>query len=232
MPSRRMIGWLLLLLLAPGVALAESMSVGGAGAGGPDPFSSDPFAAAEGAFGIDDPAGDGPAFTGRDVLAILGKADLDRDLPDGFSAGGVQQLGPAPFDQNQNAVGELRLELAGTDGEAAAVWRAYEGPADAVGALPQLAQNTAQRLGTQQVRELHPTIGDDGFTCAVARLAPTRFHAVCALPVSLDPLQTLGTVEATLSEDADLAPMVERAARIAAWARDRWSTIENERRSG
>ncbi len=232
MPSRRMIGWLLLLLLAPGIALAEGMSVGGAGAGGLDPFSSDPFAAAEGAFGVDDPAGDGPAFTGRDVLAILAGAPLDRDLPDGLGAAGVQQLDPAPLDRNGNAVGEMRLELTGTEGEAAALWRAYEGPADAVGALPQLARNTAQRLGTQQVRELHPAIGNDGFTCAVARLAPTRFYAVCALPVSLDPLQALGTVEATLAEDADLAPIVERAARIAAWARDRWSTIENERRSG
>ncbi|WP_159714972.1 hypothetical protein [Geminicoccus flavidas] len=228
----RLIGQMLLLLLAV-PAWGQGMSVGGAGLDGPDPVTGDPFAASAGTFGIDDPAGDGPAFTGRDVLAVLDRAELGRDPPEAAMPGRTSFEPPAPFDRPLGGIGEARLELRfGEGGDAVAIWRAFEEPGDAVGALPRLGGRLAAELRTDRIGVTHPERDGEGFTCVLVRPAPDLVWAACGLSVSLDPLQVLGMVRAAVPPEGDAGPLIQRAMTVAAWARDRWLAIENERRSG
>ncbi|HWL70968.1 MAG TPA: hypothetical protein VNS22_21685 [Geminicoccus sp.] len=229
----RLIGQMLLLLLLAVPAWGQGMSVGGAGLDGPDPLTIDPFAASADTFGIDDPAGDGPAFTGRDVLAVLDRAELGRDPPEAATPGRVTFEPPAASHRPLGGVGEARLELHFSEGEdAVAIWRAFNEPGDAVGALPRLGSSLAAELQTDRIGVTHRQRDGDWFTCALARPAPDLVWAVCGLSVSLDPLQVLGMVRAALPPEGDTGPLIGQAMTVATWARDRWLAIENGRRSG
>ena len=233
MLSCRLAAMVLAATLVSSAAFGQGMSVGGGAFDSVDPFSSDPFANATGDFGVDDPGNDGPDFTGRDALAILrGVSFDDADLPDGFTVMTVEETPSTRYDQNQGAIGEVRLRLDAAGHDAAVIWRAYDDSGSSVGALSQLAQSVGQRFKGAPVEELHPTIGENGFTCALVRPAADRVNITCGQSVGLDPLQALGIVDAPLKKGKSASVLVERAATLAAWGRQQWTRIENERHSG
>ncbi|HEX2526642.1 MAG TPA: hypothetical protein VHL31_10150 [Geminicoccus sp.] len=226
-------GSVLAILLVASTAHGQGMSVGGGGYDGNDPFSSDPFGAVTGEFGVDDPAGDGADFTGRDALAVLRAGSLlTGDLPDGMQLVAVDEAGPAAFDQAQGAVGDVRLRLDGVDHDAAVVWRGFDDPGSSVAAIGQLAQSVSQRFRGTRVEETHVTVGEDSITCVVVRLADDHINVTCGMSIGLDPLQSLGMVDAHLTKGRKVDEAIHRAARLAVWGRDRWIGIESERHSG
>jgi hypothetical protein len=231
MPSRLLIGSLLGVCLLSIAAFGQGMSVGGGAFGSADPFASDPFAAATDDFGADDPADDGFEFTGRDALAVLRAATMEGEgLPDGLQVASVDEVEPSPFDRAQDGVGEVRLHLDGAN--ATVVWRAYADPGSAVGAVSRLLQDVAQRTHSTNVEQSHVFVGENDVTCAMAQLGRDHLSVTCALSIGLDPLQSLGIVEGNTGKDVTRQKLVELAAKLAAWGRDRWIRIEGERHSG
>jgi hypothetical protein len=233
MALHRLVGLVLAAVLVAPAAFGQGMSVGGGAFDTVDPFSSDPFAAATGDFGVDDPAHDGPDFTGRDALAVLRELHPDSlDLPEGLEVVTMEEAQPSRFDQSLGAVGEVRLRLGGNGGDSAVVWRAFEDPGSAVAALPRLADSARQRFPGAKIAEVHPTLGEEGFTCALAKPAADRVNVTCGLSIALDPLQSIGVVDVIVKKGDDQDKLVERAAELAAWGRDRWTKFQNERHSG
>ena len=164
---------------------------------------------------------------------MLERAELGRDPPDAAAPGRASFEPAGAFDRPLGGVGEVRLELRFSDGEdAIAIWRAFEEPGDAVGALPRLGSSLAAQFHTDRIGVTHPQRDGDGFTCALARPTPDLLWVACGISVSLDPLQVLGMVSAALPPEGDPGPLIEQAMTVATWARDRWLAIENGRRSG
>ena len=215
------IWWLVAaLLLATSPARAESMSVGGAfgealpGIGGPDdqPQPS-----------RDDPAGDGPEFTGLDVLAILQSADPSRDGgPDGLTVLAVDEPPLSPLDRSLGSVGVVRLVLGDPARPDMVMWQAYQEAAAAFTAGGMVAEELAQQFPQAQVQRVDPDDAGLHLSCGLAQPRQAAAHALCATTSGLDPLLILGSAQGPAGNQDEATALVQRAAAQALWGRQRW----------
>lgn len=214
------IWWLVAaLLLATSPARAESMSVGGAFGDAPSGLGADDQTQVS----RDDPAGDGPEFTGQDVLAILQSADpIQGGGPDGLAVVAVDEPPLSPLDRSLGSVGVVRLVLGDPARPDLVMWQAYQEAAAAFTAGGMVAEELAQQYPQAPVQRVDPDDAGLHLSCGLAQPQAAPAHALCATTSGLDPILVLGSAQGPAGNAAEATALVQRAAGHALWGRQRW----------